>query len=496
MAATSSSSMTDHRPAARRFTEGDQEAFAALSGDWNPIHLDQLAARRTVAGGVVVHGVHAALWVLETLAEGRRPEDRPAAIRAQFHKFLHLHGEASLRVSRGDGGEVVAELAVEGLSSATVTVIPGPPAEPSSRWDDLPVLALSRTPLEPSAGGFDGLNGWLPPSNGAPSAQVMFPRLCDWIGADRVQALAQLSAVVGMACPGLHSIFSGFAVHLVEAPGGRPGLGFRARVPDARYGRVSLSVGGGGIEGEATALVRPAPVAPPRMTDLCALVDPVEFAGRRALVIGGSRGLGAVTAKLLAAGGADVTVTYATGAVEAVSVIEDIVAHRAGAVAQAMACDIQQPFDADLADQARQATHLYYFATPAITRQSAGLLSTRVLAEFFKVYVERFHDLCVLAAGGTKGRALNLLYPSTVYIDTRPKGMTEYAMAKAAGEQLCRDLARAIPGLEITAPRLPRVLTDQTASPLPLKTDDAAAVMLPLLRAERPAPVQTTTATV
>ena len=33
--------------ARRRFTMADQEAFAALSGDRNPMHLDPVYARRT-----------------------------------------------------------------------------------------------------------------------------------------------------------------------------------------------------------------------------------------------------------------------------------------------------------------------------------------------------------------------------------------------------------------------------------------------------------------
>ncbi len=38
-----------------------------------------------------------------------------------------------------------------------------------------------------------------------------------------------------------------------------------------------------------------------------------EFTGAAALVVGGSRGLGELTAKLLAAGGGRVTITYAYG---------------------------------------------------------------------------------------------------------------------------------------------------------------------------------------
>ena len=54
--------------ATRRFGMADQLSFAALSGDYNPMHVDALAARRTQAGAPVVHGMHAVLWALDALA--------------------------------------------------------------------------------------------------------------------------------------------------------------------------------------------------------------------------------------------------------------------------------------------------------------------------------------------------------------------------------------------------------------------------------------------
>jgi NAD(P)-dependent dehydrogenase (short-subunit alcohol dehydrogenase family) len=49
------------------------------------------------------------------------------------------------------------------------------------------------------------------------------------------------------------------------------------------------------------------------MEALSGLCAPDEFAGATALIIGGSRGLGELTAKLLAKGGARILITYATG---------------------------------------------------------------------------------------------------------------------------------------------------------------------------------------
>ena len=48
----------------RIFTKDNQESFATLSGDWNPLHVDEEIARRTLAGSTVIHGIHGVLWAL------------------------------------------------------------------------------------------------------------------------------------------------------------------------------------------------------------------------------------------------------------------------------------------------------------------------------------------------------------------------------------------------------------------------------------------------
>ena len=55
-------------------------------------------------------------------------------------------------------------------------------------------------------------------------------------------------------------------------------------------------------------------------------------------------------------------------------------------------------------------------------------------------------------------------------------------MAKAAGELLCAEINRFRPGIHVITRRLPRVLTDQTVSLIQRNSEDALAVMLPIVR--------------
>jgi hypothetical protein len=119
--------------------------------------------------------------------------------------------------------------------------------------------------------------------------------------------------------------------------------------------------------------------------------------------------------------------------------------------------------------------------TPVISRRKSALFSQQRFQEFLTFYVTGFYDLC-RELRLRFGKELSILYPSSVYIDSRPDGMTEYAMAKAAGEVLCADI-QTFEGLgRILVRRLSRLPTDQTASLMNIATAEPISVILPIVR--------------
>ena len=78
---------------------------------------------------------------------------------------------------------------------------------------------------------------------------------------------------------------------------------------------------------------------------------------------------------------------------------------------------------------------------------------------------------------------LSVLYPSSSAVDAPPNGFYEYAMAKAAGETLCAEMNLAWAPLHVTVDRLPRLLTDQTASVTETsRLPSAIACLTPMVR--------------
>ena len=464
-----------HASATRRFTQADQALFAGLSGDTNPMHMDALAARRTQAGAPVVHGIHALLWMLDTLARDGMPIARLQHLKVQFAKFIPLDQDTAIQITRQDEAGARITVLTAGLAAVMAVLKFGPreAAEPALAQRPVPHAA---TPDAPELAGMAGRHGWLTAPVPAAAFAAAFPHAAAALSARTLSGLAQTSRLVGMVCPGLHSIYAGLAVTL-GPPAGAEGIGFTVAKLDERFRLLELAVQGDGLAGKVSAFARHAPVAPPTMAELAGHVAPDAFAGTQALVAGGSRGLGATTAMLLAAGGARVAITYASGRQDAAALREAINSARGADACTTLAYDAALPAAPQLA-AAGAPNQLYYCVTPQIFLQKQEAFVPAAYARFSRFYVEAFHECCQAVSGSCS----TVFYPSSVAVALRPAGMLEYAMAKAAGEMLCAEM-QATGGWHVVQSRLPRILTDQTATVAAAETADAVATLLPLIAA-------------
>ena len=75
----------------RIFTEDDQQSFAALSGDWNPVHVEEEIARRTIVGSIVIHGIHGVLWALYSAMSSNHIINTIKSIKVKFHSPIKLN---------------------------------------------------------------------------------------------------------------------------------------------------------------------------------------------------------------------------------------------------------------------------------------------------------------------------------------------------------------------------------------------------------------------
>ena len=257
----------------RRFDALDQERFAVLSGDRNPIHMDEQAARMTVAGARVVHGVHLVLWALEVLC--LRFDIRGAgALNAKFLKFATVEQDLSLNLGALKSGARRVEVIGDGQVLATLTLKAGVIVEVGSGVEqDEPASEIPKAPRDPSAQEMAELDIRLGCPEPASAFASAFPNASAQVGAVRLAGLAVLSSLVGMVCPGQNSIFSQFQAEFTAPASDQASVQVSSRGYDPRFRLVSMAFAGAGMVGEVSAYHRFPPIEA-SLPAIAALVAP------------------------------------------------------------------------------------------------------------------------------------------------------------------------------------------------------------------------------
>jgi len=470
-------STTAARPLGEKtFGEADQRDFAAASLDVNPMHMDAVAARRLISGRPVVHGIHLLLHALDRC--GLTGNGLLAGqLSCSFANPVSVGDTVVFEQTEGDQRTTVSA-SVDGLVCCEIVITSAPRA--AAALVDRPTRALGtlHAPLDEAPDSQTASTFELP-LHDAPAAPLAarFPRAAALLGGDTLRALTATSYFVGMVCPGLHSVYSSIAFSPAAAGGER--LRLQVLKYDPRF-RLFVVAFDGPVRGELRAFLRPPPQPQAGIGEVAERVGAGEFAGTRSLVVGGSRGLGEITAKILAAGGGDVVITHASGGADARAVAAAINAFGRGRC-ETLALDLERPLAVPAIDPASlQAA--YYYATPRIYTKRVQTFERSAFDAFASFYLQRFYELCRWLEAVERPTPAQVYLPSTVFIDERPKGMTEYAMAKAAAEVLADDINRTFSRVRVRHTRLPRLATDQTSSILGIKPGSNLDALLPVVR--------------
>jgi len=107
----------------KSFTIEDQHAFAILSGDYNPLHLDSIYARRMISGGIVVHGVHLLLWALDCWLKTKEQRVLLEEINGDFHVPALMGREIRLTINKDDHDSINAIAVMDGKKVVVIRAI-------------------------------------------------------------------------------------------------------------------------------------------------------------------------------------------------------------------------------------------------------------------------------------------------------------------------------------------------------------------------------------
>jgi 3-oxoacyl-[acyl-carrier protein] reductase len=220
---------------------------------------------------------------------------------------------------------------------------------------------------------------------------------------------------------------------------------------------------------------------------------PDAFAGRVALVTGGSRGIGRAIAERLGRGGASVVVNYRADEAAAATVVQAI--NAAGAQAVAVAADVA---DADQVERLIEAT-TGAFGRLDILVNNAGITRDNLLLrlsldDWQAVLATNLTGAYLCTRGALRGmvrqRYGRVLNVSSVVGLTGNAGQANYAATKAGLIGLTRSTAREVASRGITVNALaPGYITTDMWASVPEAARAKVSEMIPLGRAGAPAEV-------
>ena len=440
------------------FSLEDQNVFATLSGDFNPVHLDRLYARRSIWGDVVVHGINQVLFLLNHFFSDKKGCFALTEIKTEFIKPLQVNSEFQLIIIEKE--QVVAELvSTEGVRYTKFDF--------SYKACDFPFEEHKGCHFDresPDLCNLENIEGFSCQTNLRINKKLLrdvYVHLFSKLPLSQVALLTATTRVVGMKCPGKNSIFSELHLRFGSHVKQIENAVFEVDSVHRVFKLVQINISCEGISGSLKTFLRPEPYRQATIEVLKEQVELNQFRGEKALVVGGSRGIGEVAVKLLAIGGADVTFTYNSGEKEADEVVECLRA--TGYKVKAIYLNV---LNENLILDDVYST-LYYFPSPFIFSGIKDRFSLDNFIVFAHFYI---HSFVKLVQHLNSGKLKKVFYPSSVAVDELVNGMWEYSSAKAAAEHICDLMEKRYPELVIYKPRFPRVTTDQTLTLMPVKS--------------------------
>ena len=190
----------------RVFTHEDQEFFAKLSGDYNPIHIDKIRARRLMYGSTVVHGVHLILWALNCWFKKKKNNIELISIKTNFIKQLNVGELVKLRFLDKEYGYETLELWSDNI---LITKIKFNWQISTSKKSHFLKNTVPRK-VKPRLVNIKNINhrsGSLALYFDKDLICKNFPALNNFAFSIQIALILSSTRLVGMHCPGLNSLF-------------------------------------------------------------------------------------------------------------------------------------------------------------------------------------------------------------------------------------------------------------------------------------------------
>lgn len=299
--------------------EQRQLDFAKLSNDFNPIHVDSLYAWRSMFGKQLVHGIHQVLICLEDLAKNINEKIFIFKISAKFESPAGVN--ETICIDNINFSETYSEYVIKNERGLTLTTLKVHYKKKSFNDVKFKRIDYSMSPLEPT--NFAKENLVEPLYYDKTFFKELFTYSSFYVSPVNLAVLLASTRIVGMKYPGLNSIYSSFVFEFDEEANINNSVHYSVSDKHIVLNMLNIKLDDTFVRGQIKAFIRP--VAPKYKTlkELKGLLPVDSFKNQRALIIGGTRGIGLQCLRLLANAGASTLFTYFKNSNEADKIVKE-----------------------------------------------------------------------------------------------------------------------------------------------------------------------------
>ena len=454
------------------YRNSDQAQFANTSKDFNKIHIDKIFARKLIFGEQIVHGINILLTALSFLKE---KNSKIRNIGCNFLNPIFLNYKVDfLKIKKNSSIIIYVKVKSELKcifylrEEIKVNKIKRIEAKKLKKINLKKKIKISKSALNFKAYNLETNKIKIPKK---------FLKILKILKKKQIQEILSISFFVGMICPGKYSLISSIDINLYSGLEPYSDIFYKIKKKDRRFNRFEIHFSNT-IFGKVFAFSYNVPFQEKLSFFKKRIKENISLYKKNSLIIGGSRGLGEDTSKILASAGSNIILTYFIGKQDAKKIKKEINRHT-NVKCKTLKLDLSNSSFIKKIKKLKKIDFIFYFATIKII--STKIFNFELYKKYKKIYCSNFYKMCKII-NQISSNQIKVFFPSTIFINEKQKKYSEYIRAKKDSEKIIKKINKNFKRVKVISVRLPVMSTSQNISIFNQRKKNSQNLLIPIIK--------------